>query len=92
MSPNTAKITSANNTEDIYFNDYKEADFRRRGEKEKTKEEANKDHRDEEGKDEDEEDKDEDKAETVPVIPQKRKMGKDANKPTSKPLFLFYIL
>jgi len=85
--PAPAKVTPANDAEDIYVNDEQEAAFMRREEEEESEdeEEEDEDHRDEEGEAEDEEDEDEDEPEAVQVVPQKRKKGKDANKPASKP-------
>ena len=75
------EVTSANDMEDIYVNEEEEAAHMR-----KEEEEVDKNHRDKEGEQDDEEDEDEDdEPEIVQVVPQKRKQGKDAKKPTSKP-------
>jgi hypothetical protein len=90
--PALAKVTPANDEEDIYINDKEEAAFRRREEEEESEEEADEDHRDDEEEGDDEEDEDEDEPQTVPVVPQKRKMGKEVNKPTSKPFCSIILL
>ena len=85
------EVTSANDMEDIYIDEEEEAAHMRREEEEESgedgeEEEVDKDHRDKEGEQDDEEDEDEDdEPEIVQVVPQKRKQGKDAKKPTSKP-------
>jgi hypothetical protein len=87
----TVKVTSANDTEDIYVDQEEEAAFMRREEEEESgedgeQEEVDEDHRDKDREQDDEEDEDEDnEPESVQVVPQKRKQGKDAKKPTSKP-------
>ena len=87
----TIKVTSANDMEDIYVDQEEEAAFMRREEEEESgkdgeQEEVDKDHRDKDREQDDEEDEDEDdEPESVQVVPQKRKQGKDAKKPTSKP-------
>jgi hypothetical protein len=92
----TVKVTSANKAEDIYIHEEEEAAFIRREEEEESdedgeEEEADEDHRDKEGEQDAEEDEDEDnKPELVPVIPQKRKKGKDTKKPASKPFHSVY--
>jgi hypothetical protein len=82
--------TPAYDAEDIYVNDEEEATFKRREEEEESEgdyeeDEAVGDHGDEEEEQpEQDEDELEDEPETVQVVPQKRKNGKDTNKPTSK--------
>jgi hypothetical protein len=84
------RVTSANDTEYIYVDEEEEAALMGREEEEESdedgeEEEVDKNHGDK-GEQDDEEDGDEDnKPEIAQVLPQKRKQGKDAKKPTSKP-------
>jgi len=85
-------ITSPNNAEDIYVDKEEEAALMRREEEEESDEDGEEEEVDreiteiKEGNRMISEDKDEDdKPEIVQVVPQKRKQGKDAKKPTSKP-------
>ncbi|KIJ96459.1 hypothetical protein K443DRAFT_10610 [Laccaria amethystina LaAM-08-1] len=81
------RVTSANDTEDIYVDEEEEAALMGREEEEESdedgeEEEVDKNHGDK-GEQDDEEDGDEDnKPEIAQVLPQKRKQGKDAKKPT----------
>jgi hypothetical protein len=83
--PALAPVTAANNanSEDISVDDDEEAAFMRREEEEESDE------------DEDDEEKlssndDSDEPESVQVVPQKRKNGKDMKKPTSKPFCVIF--
>jgi hypothetical protein len=86
-----AKVASVEDT--IYVSDEEEAALNRREEEEeseKDEDQADEDHRDEE-EELNMDDEDEDEPQTVQVVPQKRKKGKDTIKPTSKPFLDIYF-
>ena len=83
---------AATDNEDIYINEEEERDFMRREEEEESKEDNYEDEIDKEQGDEEEEEEgsDNDEPEIVPVMPQKRKMGKDTNKSASRSFHAIY--
>jgi hypothetical protein len=81
-------VTTANNanSEDISVDDDEEAAFMRREEEE----ESDEDEDDEEKLSSNNDSDDSDEPESVQVVPQKRKNGKDIKKPTSKPFCVIF--
>jgi len=82
----------ADDDEDMYVNDEEEAAFLRREEEEESEEDEEEDADEEEQDDEEEanEEENDELPKNIQVVPQKRKMGKDTKRPTSKILCNVY--
>jgi glutamyl/glutaminyl-tRNA synthetase len=88
--PLTKQVTPAPNDDDIYFNEEEERALMLREEEEESDRNGEDIEKDQRGNEEEEEDSD--KPETIQVVPQKGKKGKDMKKSTSKSYMLFLPL
>jgi len=83
---------AATDNKDIYVNEEEERAFMRREEEEESEKDNDEEEIDKEQGDEEEEEEgsDNEEPEIIPVVPQKRKMGKDTNKSASRSFHAIY--